>query len=315
MRRLLIAFALLSLLVYALLAWGAWASRDFVKLAWGEIESEGKPWQDLGRETKTFSVPAGRRLVVTNVRGDVKITPGGNEVVVDAVYSARGETLAAAKRRAPSLSLIAAPQGDDTFRLSCPAADDRRLKCDLTLRLPPHQEVQLDTVAGNLEVSGLKAAVSIANRAGNVRVARCDGPISVTNSAGNTEVATARQAVTVTSSAGEIVLRDLRGSVNATNSAGNIELRDAKSDAIHLANSAGNIEVTLSHPFTGQLTARTRAGNVAISLPRSSRCRVETRASLGQITNSLPAEVTAGDPPGLIDASASMGNVEITVAE
>jgi hypothetical protein len=315
-RKLLIAFAIVLVLTYGLVAWAAYQSRKWVKMVVAEMEAEGKPWQEVGRQTKSFTVPTGRRVILENERGDVTVLPGGGEIRVEAVSYVSAETAAEARQKAKPASISGAQLGGDAFRIMVSTSrHGLRAKTDLTVRVPKGAALEVRHDLGDVSVSGMEAAVSAKSSAGNVRVEECRGPVTITNTAGNTEVRSVRGDATVSSSAGEISLHDIRGCARARGTAGNISMDEIRGDTIEAATSAGNVEIHLPGRFAGRLKAESSAGNVSVVVPRDARCRVRAHTSLGSVHNSLPAEVTAGDPPGLIEVSVSMGNVQIGLAE
>jgi len=312
-RRVLIVIAIAALLTYAAVGWAVYRGREWVRLAAAEISDESKPWQEVERPATSFDVAAGRRLVIENRRGNVQVLPGSGEVTVEAIVSVRADTAAQAHRLAKPVTISGKPEGADAFRITVSRVrDDLRARTDLVVHAPADLPVEIAASLGDVEVSDREAAVTVTNRAGNIEVRRGRGDVTIGNSAGNITISSVRGRVKTTVSAGEIEMHDLYGPVEARCSAGNVFLTAVESDDINASASMGNVDIRLTRPFSGRLAARTSAGNVTIAIPRGSRCRVETDVSLGQTNASLPDSITAGNPPGLITASSSMGNVEIT---
>jgi len=311
--KVLVTIAIVALLTYAAVGWAVYQGREWVRIAAAEINEEVKPWQEVQRPTQSFDVAAGRRLVIENGRGDVKVLPGLGAVTVEAVVSVKADTAAEARRLAKPVTISGTPEGADAFRITVSKArDDLRARTDLVVHAPADLPVEIMASLGDVHVSDRNAAVTVTNRAGNIEVRRGRGDVTIGNSAGNITISSVRGRVKATVSAGEIEMHDLHGPVEARCSAGNLRLASVESDRVDASASLGNVDLRLTRPFSGQLTARTSTGNVTIAVPRGSRCRVETDVSLGQTNASLPDSVTAGNPPGLITASSSMGNVEIT---
>lgn len=96
-RKLLLAFAPVTLLVSTLLG-GLGKSQVGEALPRGAQGRVPALAGDQPRK-KTFSVPASRCLVIESGRGDVKVIAGGEVVEEEVVYSARGEAVAARRRR------------------------------------------------------------------------------------------------------------------------------------------------------------------------------------------------------------------------
>lgn len=314
-RKLLIAFAAVCLLTYVVAGWAVWKGREWAKLAVAEMEAEGRPWHEVGRQTQSFVVPAGRQLMLENQRGRVTVRPGGREVTVEAVSYVRAKTAAAARHSAKPTSLTGSLVTGNAFKIVVvQPTNDGHSKTDLVVHAPAALPLHVRASAGDVSVTEMEATVLINDTAGNAEVRKCQGPVTVVCSAGNAEVASVRRGVTVSCAAGNVHLRDIRGAIKVECSAGNASLRDLRSDCVQASSSAGNIDINFIEPFQGTLRADARAGNISIAIPQASRCRVRADSDLGQVRNSLPPEVTSGDPPGLIEAYASAGTVEITAA-
>jgi len=313
--KLVITFVIVFALVYGGMVGLKWLDRHWVEVAKTQLSDLGLPWQRVGAASKSFAVPAGRKLVIESSYGDVTILGGGRGVTVEATRYVRAETARDARGKAKPPTLSGEIAGE-AFKI----ATDRPsggfgVKTDLVVHLPAGMALAIEARTGKVTVSGLTAAVKVAVTAGEVEVKHGRGAVNVHAGAGNVTITDVRGAVTADAGTGEITLDEITGPIAATCRAGNVTLHRTQSDRIVATSSVGNVDVSPGKPFSGTLKAHTGTGNVTVSLPNGSRCRVKTDVGMGQIQNSLPPEVEAGHPPGLVEASSSMGNVDVTAAE
>jgi hypothetical protein len=316
-RKIIIVLAVLSLIVYGLIAWGIWRSAPFVRHAIARVNASGRPAIEVGRVTQSFALGTRTHLIV-NAPGDkVQVRPG-KALRVTAVQYAYPEPGQPTPRPKHPLRVDGAEAGPTEFRVSVEREsgyETHDLRTDLVIEAPPAVSVEVHAEEGDVDITDRTGAVSVSSGAGNVTVTRGRGPVTVENSAGNVTVTSSQGAVTVHLSAGNVIIHDAVGALRLSNRAGNIELQNVRSTDIEADNSMGNIDIALSSPFTGRLVAHNSMGNVTVSLPRASRVRVETHAGMGDTENSLPAEVTHGNPSGKLEVSTSMGNVELKASD
>jgi hypothetical protein len=313
--RLLVVVAVVFLLVCAA-AWAAHRAAEAARSLVAYQAVRGQPWVELGRETTTFDLRGAQRLTIENRFGNVEVTPGGPGLEVKATKYAQSEDLAQARRQAEGLRPSASPQGERGLKITVgPASAAMGIRVDLAVLAPTSVDLTVRVSAGEVKISGMQAAVAVESKAGDVTIANCPGPVRVGSLAGNTQVSSTRKELSVEVGAGEMVLEDIRGPVRARGRVGQICLNGVQSDRITAALDCGEIAIEMNKPFSGKLAARTRIGNTSIALRPGSRCRVLTSVGIGSVEDGLPARVLSRTGPGVIEASAGMGEVTLTEAD
>ncbi len=313
--RLLVVVAVVFLLVCAA-AWAAHRAAEAARSLVAYQAAQGQGWVELGRERATFDLRGAQRLIIENRFGNVEVTPGGPGLEVKATKYARTKDLAQGRRQAEGLRLSASPQGERGLRITVgPASAARGIRVDLEVLAPTSVDLTVRVSVGEVGVSGMQAAVAVESKAGDVTVANCPGPVRVGSLAGNTQVSSTRKELSVEVGAGEMVLEDIRGPVRARGRVGQVYLNGVQSDWITAALDCGEIAIEMDKPFSGKLAARTRIGNTSIALRPGSRCRVLTSVGIGSVEDGLPARVLSRIGPGVIEASAGMGEVCLVEAD
>ncbi|WP_025273209.1 DUF4097 family beta strand repeat-containing protein [Haloglycomyces albus] len=156
----------------------------------------------------------------------------------------------------------------------CPLINQRDCFISYHFNLPHDVDIEVETEAGNIELTGMQGDIDVKTEAGNV-----------------TGKGLASENITARSDAGNVNLRvvDEADSVVATSEAGNVTLNFA------------------SPP--GEVTAETKAGNSTVIVPSDGTVyQVDTKAHAGSVS----VEVATDDAATrTLDVSSSVGNVRV----
>jgi hypothetical protein len=304
-----------SIVVLALVAGMAWAARRVERAARSLVvyaSSERGDWARTGEEEKRFEAAGARRLAIENHVGDVKITPGGPDVKVHAVTSARiGSEAAAGNAR---VRFSCSSDGRDGLAIRIPHSKGHT-RVDLELQVPAAFAVTVSNAAGGITIERLAGAVTVRSGGGDISVKGCAGPIDIHTGAGTTTVSGARAGVTVETGAGDIHVEDARGAVRGHAGVGTVTLDRIVSDDVNATVGCGDVNVTMAAPFSGAMYARSGLGTATVSLRPGSRCRVTTSVGIGSVSDDLPLSVVSRSGPGLIEVSSGLGDVTLAKAD
>jgi Putative adhesin len=217
-------------------------------------------WRSLGDSLSGTSVA--RDSIDSGPKPRVRLTNGPGQVRVEGVKSltsvkyevtkhAVARDPAAAKQRASEVPVNFSRE-DSTLVLE--TAGGRDTGVDYTLRVPAGSAIEVESEAGDVEVSGLS---------GNL---------------------------TVRAEAGDVTVRDVGGSSTVEAPQGDVAISDVSTDAGQMELEVGSGDVTLQDVVLGTLEARVEAGDVTLSgrFSGGGRVFVET----GDITANLPPEDT-----------------------
>jgi hypothetical protein len=221
-----------------------------------------------GTESVRSSYEGVRELRVTAESGDVVVTAGVGPTVAVALTTDRSF-------QKPEIS---AERDGDVLVVAgrCPGGFDwlsfGRCRADFEITAPAGTRLVLESSAGELAASGMRADASLRSRAGDVEVA------------------------------------DHQGSLSLETSAGEVVANDVQAERIEARSQAGDVLILTRTP-SEQLTARTGAGDVDITVPDAAYA-VETDTSAGSVDASdLRTDPRA---PYRIEASTSAGDITLS---
>ena len=165
---------LLSCLVLALLACApaASASADEAAKAGSTAEDRDFTWSG--------TVKKGEAVQLANVSGNVEVVPGkGDTIRVQARISGRDADVA---------KVVIDEKGKDV-KIHTELARERNVdvRVDYRIELPAGADFEAQVVSGNIDVRGIRGALTLEAVSGNV-VARGSGDVRVTTVSGNAEV-------------------------------------------------------------------------------------------------------------------------------
>ena len=217
-------------------------------------------WRSLGDSLSGSSVA--RDSIDSGTTPRVRLTNGPGQVSVEGVkgidsvdyevtrHAVAGDP-AAAKEKAAGVPIDFSRE-DSTIVLETDGG--RNTGADYALRIPAGGSVEVESEAGDVEVSGLS---------GNV---------------------------TVRAEAGDVTVRDVGGAVTVEAPQGDVTLSDVSTDTGQAELEVGSGDVTLENVVVGTLEARVEAGDVTLSgrFSGGGRVFVET----GDIAANLPPEDT-----------------------
>lgn len=213
------------------------------------------------------SVASGPEPLVrlTNGPGQVRVEGAEVEgVEISAERYARGSDPAAARANASRVAVDVAREGS-TLEISSDGG--RGTGVDYSLRVPEGSEVEVESAAGDVEISGVADAVRAKAEMGDVTVREIRGSVTVESPRGDVTVegvSTETGDVELSVGSGDVVLRDLLvGILEARVEAGSAELLGRFAGGGRLLVETGSISVRVPPEDVRELVLETRVGEVA----------------------------------------------------
>ena len=230
-------------------------------------------WRSLGESISGTSVArdsidsAGPepRVRLTNAAGQVRVegVEGSRSVDYEATRYAMAADPAAAKQRASEVPVDISRE-DSKIVIETEGGEDTGV--DYTLKVPAGGSVEVESEAGDIEVSGLSGNVTVGAEAGDVRVWDVGGDVKVEAPQGDVSVGSVN---TDTGSAdlevgsGDVSLEDLiLGTLEARVEAGDVTLSGRFSGGGRVSVQTGDIIARLPPEDTRDLTLQSRVGSV-----------------------------------------------------
>ena len=244
-------------------------------------------WRSLGDNLSGTSVARDSidsgpepRVRVTSRAGQVRVegVEGLDSVEYEVTKYAMGPDPAAAKRKASEVPVDLSRQ-DSTFVLETDGG--RGTGADYALRVPAGGAVEVESGAGDVEVSGLSGEVKVLAEAGDVTVRSAGSDVKVAAPQGDVvidDVSTETGQVELEVGSGDVALRDLIvGTLEASVEAGSVTLSGRFSGSGRIFVETGAITANLPPEDTRELALETSVGQVMRETPNQDEDRPENK--------------------------------------
>lgn len=283
------------------------------------ITTDGSAEKALDR---TFALAADGTIDISNVRGSVTITGGGQDGVKLSGSLGGGSKLAieGGPRR---LEMRVESQSGSGWVGGGPKSDT-----DLVLSVPHGISVKLDVVSANSKVENIDGkSIEIDNVSGNVHVDGAAHSIEVDSVSGDVVLQVARAGT-----AERVHLQTVSGNIKANGADGRLKLETVSGTVTFSSPSitelsaesvSGNIEGTVAPAKGARIRAETMSGTLRLHLPVNLAARIHAETFSGTLKTDYGKVIKAEYGPGSsfdidnsdsgtrIDAQSFSGNVEL----
>lgn len=265
---------------------------DNPRVSWLERYQESRQGPEhTERFSETYQVPNEAALDVTQISGDVRISPGrNNEIKIEAIKRIRHRDAEEGKRQLAALRIEVTQVGSRLeVRTVYPRTNGNRSwsgGVDYTITVPVSATVAVKTVSGDLSVNGIR---------GEVRAETVSGDVDV--------VATPNLAV-ARSVSGDVRAREISSAVLTLGTVSGTVIASAlKVRTLDCGTVSG--DVRLSNLQVERLSAKTVSGEIEFEGHVTRGGRYEFNAHSGNVRL-----VLAADTPGFeLDASTFNGSI------
>ena len=230
-------------------------------------------WRSLGDSISGTSVAkdsidsAGPKPQVrlTNAAGQVRVegVEGSESVEYEATRYAMGSDPATAKQQA---SEVPVDISREDSKITIETDGGRDTGADYALRMPAGGSVEIESEAGDVEVSGLTGNIKVAAESGDVTIGGVGGGVNVSAPQGDVTIAnvnTDTGGAELEVGSGDVFLEDLiLGTLEAGVEAGSVTLSGRFSGDGRVSVETGDIVARLPAEDTRDLTLQTRVGSV-----------------------------------------------------
>ena len=205
------------------------------------------------------------RVRLANAAGQVRVegVKGSRSVDYEATRYAMGADPAAAKQRA---SEVPVDISREDSKIVIETDGGENTGADYSLRVPTGSSVEVESEAGDVEVSGISGNVTVGAEAGDVTVRDVGGDVKVEAPRGDVSVGdvnTDTGSANLEAGVGDVSLEDLiLGTLETSVEAGDVTLSGRFSGGGRVSVETGDIIVMLPPEDTRDLTLETRVGSV-----------------------------------------------------
>jgi hypothetical protein len=235
-------------------------------------------WRSLGDSISGTSVAkdsidsAGPKphVHLTNAAGQVRVegVEGSESVEYEATRYAMGSDPATAKQQA---SEVPVDISREDSKITIETDGGRDTGADYALRMPAGGSVEIESEAGDVEISGLTGNIRVAAEAGDVTIGGVGGGVNVSAPQGDVTIAnvnTDTGGAELEVGSGDVFLDDLiLGTLEAGVGAGSVTFSGRFSGDGRVSVETGDIIARLPAEDTRDLTLQTRVGSVLRETP------------------------------------------------
>ena len=244
--------------------------------------------------SRAFPVSKGATLLLSNVGGNIQVTPGtADRIEVEALKHAWGQNAEQAKARLSDTTIETYVTGNRVeVRVEHnERRDGRGMEVEFNVKVPADATVDLRTVSGDIRVTNVKGEVRIQGVSGNVAlegtariasVKTVNGGIAITNGGADGQLS-------LSTINGDLLVQTLttRGlDVNTVN--GDVRMSGWAGDRAHIRSLDGDLDLQTSLVKAGRYEIESHGGNINLSLPEQPGFELEAHTFNGRIRIDFP---------------------------
>ena len=211
---------------------------------------------------------------LTNAAGQVRVegVKGSESVEYEATRYAMGSDPASAQQQASKVPVDISREGSE---ITIETDGGKDTGADYALRMPAGGSVEIESEAGDVEVSGLTGNVKVTTEAGDATVRGVGGGVDVSAPQGDVTIAnvnTDTGGAELEVGSGDVFLEDLiLGTLEARVESGSVTFSGRFSGDGRVSVETGDIIARLPAEDTRDLTLQTRIGNVLREPPEKQK--------------------------------------------
>ncbi|MFC4563554.1 DUF4097 domain-containing protein [Nocardiopsis mangrovi] len=179
-------------------------------------------------------------------------------------------------------------------------------RIDYEIGVPAGTDLEIETVAGDVEISGVEGDISVETFAGAIRLDGVDGSVDVETRTGSISAEGSGDSIAAQSTAGSI---DLAGfdarTMEVETTAGRVDIEGAF-DTAEVESTVGSVDVRATERFD-LLEVESTAGSVDLRVPDGAY-QVSGESVAGSRTVEVPTDAGAS---AVIDASTTAGSLAV----
>ena len=298
---------------------------------YGADQSSQFKVEQTDKQVKTLAIGASGELTLKNIVGDITVkTGGGKDVSVEIIRISRGKTDADAKtglERVVAEVTVRGERGSVETRYPDDKQPPYAVSVAYNVTAPAGTQVDIDTITGNVRVTGVQGEVNAKAVTGLIELTTCARVSSVRTITGTLTLTDVRNdtAMDVSGVSAEIRLTRIKvPKLTSVVVTGSITAHEIQADGVSLGSTSGNIEFSGSVTAKGHYDFHAQSGDVKLALTggfeldgQTFSGRVETDPALkmtGTVNAGMASRLrayrgTAGDGGATVTARTFSGNV------
>lgn len=283
------------------------------------------------RFSRTLDAGPGAALSIGNIAGDIQVEGGtGSSIVIDAVKSVEdeedAELLKSVDIEVSQLGNRVRVSTEHTGRGGRHRGHDGNISVSYRVTVPKGTEVEIQSVSGNVVLTGVAGAANAQSVSGDVRVTDVAELVQAKSVSGNVEVLRARSGrhVEIESVSGEVLVEDIEADeLTVSSVSGDVRLQGVSSQRASLESVSGELEYTGSIRAGGRYDFQSHSGDVVLTIGDQVGFELEASTFSGEIESDFTLKTTSraqkgrrlsavvGDGSAVIEASTFSGDVRL----
>jgi DUF4097 and DUF4098 domain-containing protein YvlB len=266
-------------------------------------ERDGQARREAGpneRFSRTFRTGRAGILDVSNISGDITVTGGsGEDIVIEAVKSARGRDVTTAESELAGVSIEATERAGRVEVRTVYTTAHARVSVDYTITCPVGTAVYLRSVSGSIRATEIRGELTAETVSGDVRVERAGQVSHLGSVSGDVEIAsgTAPQELSVSNVSGNVVGRGIQArSLDLSTVSGDLRLTDVACERANIRTVSGTVDYRGNLAKNGRYELKTHSGNVRLDVGGGAGFELNANTFSGEVRTDLPLTLrTAGE--------------------
>ena len=287
---------------------------------------------DERRTSQSFDVGPDGEFSLSNISGDIRIeATSGAEITVEAVKRVHGRGNA---HLLDEVQIDISHMGG-RVRVDTRYPHERNHRGDhdhgnggvsveYRVRVPVGTEVEVDSVSGDVYVTGVEGETSVESVSGEVQVANTPNLVRATSVSGDVEVERARSEddLEIASVSGDVRLEDVQAEeLEVSSVSGDLRMDDVACEEGEFDTVSGNIRYTGRIAKGGRYEFKSHSGDVIITIGDDIGFELEAGTFSGEIESAFAMRVSSGgqhgqninavigDGSAMIEATTFSGNI------
>lgn len=232
-----------------------------------------------GQSDTTIAVPAGASLTVNNFGGAIVVHAWTqNRVKVHAEHGSRGRI---------EVSLVG-----NTVTVKASSRMGAPSVVDFEITVPQDMALRLSGTYTEIQVSGVKGAITAETVDGSIEVRGGNGIITLHSIQGSVTLADATGRIEVNSVNESVELSNVSGEIKAETTNGDVQLTGVRSSSVEATTINGDVLYEGTITDGGTYTFNSHNGDITVSVPEGANVTISVATANGDIDPSFPIPLT-----------------------